>query len=100
MKCALWIVIVLGFIPVYGLADSVTPHVVPTTVITTDLSTATLNPGGTLAVSIKIGGITNLASFQFSFSFNPSVLSATSVSAGTFFPGGTFSAGTINNGNG
>ena len=97
MSRAFWCVILLAFAAVHSSADSITPYVTPLPVVSPSLSTPLVHPGGTFSVSINIAGVTNLAGFQFSFSFNPSVVSATGISAGSMLSGGTFSVGTINN---
>ena len=71
---------------VYGLADSIIPNVTPLPVISPS-STAVAHPGTTFSLLINVGGVSNLSGFQFSFSFNPSVISATSMIAGLFLSG-------------
>ena len=84
-----------------GWADTIHPQVKPMPVISPDLSTSLVMPGTTFSVAIMVGGVSDLSSFQFQFSFNPGVVSVTGISAGTFFPGGSsFSAGAINNATG
>jgi Cohesin domain/PEP-CTERM motif len=56
--------------------------------------------GSPLGLDVLITGVVDLYAFQFTLSFNPTVLQATSVTEGAFLAtGGTtfFSAGTINN---
>jgi hypothetical protein len=97
MKRAYALVVLLVLTSVYGLADSIIPNVTPLPVISPSLSTAVAHPGTTFSLSINVGGVSNLSGFQFSFSFNPSVISATSMIAGSFLSGGTFAGGVIDN---
>jgi len=56
--------------------------------------------GQPLGLDVRITGVVDLYAFQFSLSFNPSVLQAVGVTEGPFLPtaGGTFfGPGTINN---
>jgi hypothetical protein len=58
------------------------------------------NMGDTFAVDVDVTGITDLYAFQFDLSFDPTLLSAVSVTEGDFLPsGGTtfFIPGTIDN---
>ncbi len=53
--------------------------------------TATPNPaltGSTLDVDVMISGVADLYAFQFSLSFDPSLLQSTGVSEGSFLAGG------------
>ena len=56
--------------------------------------------GAPLSLTVLISGITDLFAHQFSLSFNPAVVQATTVTEGAFLGAGggtTFSAGTVNN---
>jgi len=97
MKRAYGLVVLLILTSVYGLADSIIPNVTPLPVISPSLSTAVAHPGTTFSLSINVGGVSNLSGFQFSFSFNPAVISATSIAAGSFLSGGSFAGGVIDN---
>lgn len=97
MRCTLWLVILLGVASSYGVADSIIPNVTPLPVVSPSLSSSLVHPGQTFSVSINVGGVSNLAGYQFSFSFNPAVVSATGISAGSFLSGGAFAGGAINN---
>jgi hypothetical protein len=58
------------------------------------------NVGGTFEVDVKVTDITDLYAFQFDLTFDPTLLSAVSVTEGAFLPsGGTtfFIPGTIDN---
>lgn len=97
MKRAYALVVLLVLTSVFGLADSIIPNVTPLPVISPSLSTAVAHPGTTFSLAINVGGVSNLSGFQFSFSFNPAVISATSITAGSFLSGGTFAGGVIDN---
>ena len=84
MKRAYALVVLLVLTSAYGLADSIIPNVTPLPVISPSLSTAVAHPGTTFSLAINVGGVSNLSGFQFSFSFNPAVISATSIAAGSF----------------
>lgn len=56
--------------------------------------------GSTFAVDVNISNVTDLFAFQFDIGFDPSILSATSITEGSFLPGGGttfFIPGTIDN---
>jgi general secretion pathway protein D len=64
-------------------------------------STSNVMPGASFAIAINVSGVTNLSAFQFDLTFNPNVLSATSVVEGSFLSGAGstfFISGTIGNG--
>ncbi len=63
-------------------------------------TTGSATQGQPLGLDVVITGVVDLYAFQFSLSFNPSILQAASVTEGPFLPtGGStfFSPGTINN---
>jgi len=63
-------------------------------------ATGTAIPGSPVTLQVLISQITDLYAFQFSLSYNPAVLQATSVTEGAFLPtgGGTsFDDGTTDN---
>jgi general secretion pathway protein D len=56
-------------------------------------------PGSEFSINIDIANVSDLFAFQFDLSFGPTILSATSITEGTFLPGGGttfFIAGAIN----
>jgi adhesin HecA-like repeat protein len=56
--------------------------------------------GGTFAVHVNISNVSDLFAFQFDINFTPGILSATSITEGSFLPGGGttfFIPGTIDN---
>src|SRR5690242_1252599 len=59
--------------------------------------------GNTFAVDVNISNVSDLFAFQFDITFNPGILSATSIIEGAFLPGGGttfFIPGTIDNSGG
>jgi hypothetical protein len=65
-----------------------------------DPSSTTVPIGDQVSLNIKISGVTDLFAFQFDLGFDPTVLSASSISEGSFLPIGgatVFIAGTIDN---
>ena len=64
---------------------------------------STPNVGSSFDVFVDISNVNDLFAFQFDISFNPAVISAVSVTEGTFLPSGgatSFFAGSIDNING
>ena len=85
-------VAVLAFLKLAGPVSAATLSVTP--------STNTVSPGGNFTLNISVGGIVDLAGFQFDIGFSPSVLFAISITEGPFLPlAGTtiFFPGSINN---
>jgi general secretion pathway protein D len=81
----------LMLLPSIALADSANVSVV---------TPGTVSQGATFSVDVNISGATDLYAFQLDLSFDPSVLSATGVSEGSFLPSGGstfFLPGTIDN---
>ena len=65
------------------------------------IGSAQVSPGDQITVPVEILGVTDLYAFQFDVSFNPSIISAVSITEGPFLPsaGPTFFIpGTIDNG--
>ena len=61
--------------------------------------TPTLTVGQTLSVDVNVAGLSDLYAFQFDFFFDPTVLSAVSITEGSLFSslGVSFDSGTIDN---
>ena len=74
------------------------PAIAATILINPGSSTTTI--GGTVDVTVRVEDADDLYAYQFDLSFDPTVLSATSVGEGSFLPGGGstfFLPGTIDN---
>jgi general secretion pathway protein D len=70
-------------------------------VLSVDPSTTSTSTGGTFTVDVDVSGAADLYAYQLDLAFNPSVLSAVSVTEGPFLASGgsttTFFPGTIDN---
>jgi general secretion pathway protein D len=72
----------------------------PAATLSIDPSSLTVGVGQSFDLNVDIANVSDLFAFQFDIAFNPAVLSATSVSEGSFLPGGgttAFVPGTIDN---
>src|SRR5271169_1310827 len=69
--------------------------------LTVDPLTATSATGGTFTVDVNVSNVSDLYGYQLDLTFNPSVLSAVSITEGSFLQSGgnttTFLPGTIDN---
>jgi len=69
-------------------------------VLSVSTSPGSISVGDTFTVDVNITGVTDLSAFQFDLTFDPTLLSATNVTEGTFLSGGGptfFIPGTIDN---
>ncbi len=61
---------------------------------------STATPGASFSVNIDLAGVTDLYAYQFDLVFDPAIVSALSITEGSFLPGGGetfFIPGTIDN---
>jgi hypothetical protein len=91
LQLALLLFVVIVFGAVHARADSV---------ISIQPSLSTPSVGSFFDVSVNIASVNDLYAFQFDVSFNPTILSGTSVTEGAFLPAGGatfFIPGSIDN---
>jgi Cohesin domain len=83
---------------ILGISLMVTPSFAD--ILSIEPSSLTVLPGEPFSVNVEVSGISDLYAFQFDIGFNPAIVSATSISEGSFLPGGgatIFIPGAIDN---
>lgn len=59
-------------------------------IVSVNPSATTVNSGDSFSLDIGVSNVTDLFAYQFELSFDPALIAATSLSEGTFLPGGGF----------
>ena len=55
-------------------------------IISIEPPSSTVLPGQAFSINVDVSGISDLYAFQFDIGFNPAVISATSITEGSFLP--------------
>src|SRR5262249_17907356 len=95
MKKCVRVVFILGLLLRFS-----TLHASAVPILSMQPSSQTVQPGQSFSLDVDITNVTDLFSFQFDITFDPTVLSATNITEGPFLPGGGstfFVPGTIDN---
>ena len=83
MKKVTYVVLVLGLVLNIG-----TMRAVAVPILSIGPPSMTVQPNQGFSLNIRIADITDLYAFQFDLAFNPTILSAASVTEGPFLPSG------------